>query len=251
MKIRTDFVTNSSGMIVLDTSTMAEEQFAYNTAYYIVEVESPEGYYLSPEPYYFYIAHEDTTKYPACRPQNFNGHALTSGDIIYRKNVHETTEISIEKYWKDYGGDFVTVTGEKVSKVTVELWQMLEGAPDSAKLYGTYTITPDENGNWNLTITDLPKSLENADGTQGTDYLYYIEEVKVSGYDLESTENNAGINSGVIKLFNREQEGYTLPETGGTGTQMYTMAGLLLTVTSTVFLLYIPKKRGRRNYNSS
>lgn len=246
-----DFVTNSSGMIVLDTSTMAEEQFAYNTAYYIVEVESPEGYYLSPEPYYFYIAHEDTVKYPACRPQNFNGHALTSGDIIYRKNVHETTEISIEKYWKDYGGDFVTVTGEKVSKVTVELWQMLEGAPDSAKLYGTYTITPDEDGNWNLTITDLPKATSNPDGTQGTDYLYYIEEVKVSGYDLESTENNAGINSGVIKLFNREQEGYTLPETGGTGTQMYTMAGLLLTVTSTVFLLYIPKKRGRRNYNSS
>jgi LPXTG-motif cell wall-anchored protein len=238
-----EFSTNASGMIVLDDSTM--DQFAYNTAYYIVEVESPEGYYLSPEPYYFYIAHEDTVKYPACMPRNFNGHALTSGDIIYRKNVHETTEISIEKYWKDYGGDFVTVTGEKVSKVTVELWQMLAGAPDSAKLYGTYTITPDENGNWNLTITDLPKSLENADGTQGTDYLYYIEEVKVRGYDLESTENNVGINSGVIKLFNREQEGYTLPETGGAGTNLYTMAGLLLMLTSAAYLMYSNHPRRR------
>ncbi len=247
----TEFVTDANGMIVLDGSTMAEDQFAYNTAYYIVEVKSPDGYYISPEPYYFYIVNDDTQKYPSCIPTGFNGHALTSGDIIYRENVSATTEISIEKYWKDYGGDYVTVKGEKVSSVTVELWQMLEGVTDSAKLYGSYTITPDEKGNWNLTITGLPKSTQNSDGTQGINYLYYVKEVKVSGYEMESAENNAGINFGIIKLVNREQEGYTLPETGGTGTQMYTMAGLILTAFSIVFLLYSSKKRGRRNYNSS
>ena len=238
----------TSGMIVLDSKTM--DQFAYNTAYYIVEVESPNGYYVSPEPYYFYIVNDNTQDYPSCIPKDFNGHALASGDIIYRENVSATTEISIEKYWKDYGGDFTTVTKDKVSSITVELWHMLQGNPDSAKSYGTYTITPDDNGNWRFTITDLPKATKNQNGTRGTNYLYYIKEVKVNGYTLESAENNSGINSGTITLVNREVEGYVLPETGGTGTQMYTTAGLLLMLTSAAYLMYIHLKRRREETNS-
>lgn len=240
------FTTDANGMIVLDGSTMDEKQFAYNTAYYIVEIESPNGYYLGPEPYYFYIRHDDTVKYPPCIPSDFTGRALTSGDIIYRQNVSEFTEITVEKYWKDYGGKTVTVTGEEVTSVTLELWQMLQGsAPSSAKKFGTYTMTPDENGNWRLTIKDLPKATKNADGTKGTNYLYFIKEVRVGGYTLESAENNSGINYGTIKLVNKETEGYILPETGGAGTQMYTTAGLLLMLTSAAFLVYIHTKRRR------
>jgi len=245
------FTTDTNGMIVLDASTMDEEQFAYNTAYYIVEIESPTGYYLGPEPYYFYIKNDDTEKYPSSIPENFTGRALTSGDIIYRQNVSEFTEITVEKYWKDYGGKTVTVTGEEVSSVTLELWQMLQGDPGSAKKFGTYTMTPDENGNWSLTIKDLPKATKNADGTRGTNYLYYIKEVGVGGYALESVENNSGINFGTIKLVNKELEGYELPETGGTGTRLYTTAGLLLVLTSAACLLYIHKKRRREDANSS
>ena len=247
----TDFTTDYNGMIVLDSTTMDESQFAYNTAYYIVEVESPEGYFLGPEPYYFYIVNDDTVAYPKCIPKGFVGDALTSGDIIYRDNTSEVTQIEVEKYWKAYNGDFISVAADQVSGVTLELWQMLEGDPNSAKRYGTYTMTPDEDGNWSLTITGLPKATKNDDGTKGTDYLYYIKEVGVNGYDLESAENNAGINSGTIKLVNRKTEGYTLPETGGIGTQLYTTAGLLLILTSTVYLLYIHRKRGRGNYDSA
>ena len=128
---------------------------------------------------------------------------------------------------------------------------MLEGDPSSAKLFGTYTMTPDADGNWSLTIDKLPKATKNINGTKGTDYLYYIKEVGVNGYFLESSENNDGINSGTIKLVNRKLEGYVLPETGGIGTQLYTTAGLLLILTSTAFLLYNHKKRGGRNYNSA
>ncbi len=245
------FTTDANGMIVLDASTMDEEQFAYNTAYYIVEIESPTGYYLGPEPYYFYIKNDDTEKYPSSIPENFTGRALTSGDIIYRQNVSEFTEITVEKYWKDYGGKTVTVTGEEVSSVTLELWQMLQGDPGSAKKFGTYTMTPDENGNWSLTIKDLPKATKNADGTRGTNYLYYIKEVGVGGYALESVENNSGINFGTIKLVNKELEGYELPETGGTGTRLYTTAGLLLVLTSAACLLYKFRKRRREDANSS
>ena len=247
----TDFVTDANGMIVLDSSTMDEEQFAYNTAYYIVEVESPDGYYLSPEPYYFYIVNENTAQYPSCIPQGFNGHALTSGDIIYRENVSDTTEISIEKYWKDYGGDPITVTKDNVPGITIELWQMLRGDPGSAKRFGTYTMTPDENGNWRLTISGLPRATANVNGTKGTDYLYYIKEVSAPGFTLESAENNAGISSGTIKLVNREVEGYMLPETGGAGTKLYTAAGLLLMLSSAAYLVYIKKKGRREDFRNS
>ena len=246
-----DFVTDANGMILLDSSTVGKEQFAYNTAYYIVEVESPENYYLSSEPYYFYIAHEDTKNYPPNIPQGFTGQALVSGDIIYRNNVNRFTEISIEKYWQDRDGDSVTVLGTQVPSITVELWQKVEGVPGSDKLYGTYTMTPDEKGNWNLTVTQLPKSAVKADGTRGTDYLYYVKEVNAGLYALESSTNNGGINAGVIKLVNREQDGYILPETGGAGTHLHTVAGLLLMLASAAYLMYIVKNRRREDAYSS
>jgi LPXTG-motif cell wall-anchored protein len=128
---------------------------------------------------------------------------------------------------------------------------MLEGDPSSAKVYDTYTITPDAKGNWSLTVTALPKATRNPDGTKGANYLYYVKEVRSGGYALESSENNSGINSGVIKLVNREQEGYLLPETGGGGTHLYTTAGLLLTLASTAYLVYISTKQRREDYFSS
>ena len=65
----------------------------------------------------------------------------------------------------------------------------------------------------------------------------------MSGYGLESSENNNGINSGTIKLTNRETNGYELPETGGGGTMAYTTGGLLLMA---VPLLLGLRRRRRR-----
>jgi hypothetical protein len=109
--------------------------------------------------------HPELDKYPRCQPDDFAGALLSSGDIIYRENVSATTEISVEKYWKSYNGANMTVTGKQVSEVNLELWQELEGDPNSAKIYGTYKMTPDEKGNWSLTITGLPKATKKADGT--------------------------------------------------------------------------------------
>ena len=240
----TNFATDNKGRIVLDSS-YGEDQFAYNTAYYIVEVASPNGYIMDGEPYYFQIAHSNTVAYPSCLPEGFTGRKLTNGDIIYRENVSNITEISVEKYWLDYNGNSVTVTGEEVTEVTLELWQMIEGDPASAKRYDTYQLTPDEDGNWSMTIRNLPRSVKPEGASELSDYLYYFKEVAVNGYALESSENNEGINSGTIKLVNRAQEGYELPETGGTGTTLYTMAGLLLMMSSAAYLMYRPKARRR------
>ena len=244
----TDFVTDRNGMIILDGSTIAEAYFAYNTAYYLVEVESPDGYYLSPERYYFQIVHPDIEKYPRCAPGGFDGANLSRGDIIYRSNVSGATEITVEKFWLDYGGKAMTVTGEIISGVTFELWQEQEGVSGSEKLYGTYTMVPDADGKWSYTIKSLPKSVQKDDGTRGANYLYSVKEIAVNGYGLESAENNEGISSGVIKLVNRKLEGYELPETGGTGTNLYTMAGLLLMLISAAYLMYCKHPRRREEF---
>ena len=133
----------------------------------------------------------------------------------------------------------------------VELWQVLQGDPRSMKLYGTYTIAPDENGDWHLTISDLPRATRNADGTKGTDYLYYVKEVDVDGYELVDAENNAGINSGVIKLTNRQKAGYELPSTGGAGTAPYIIGGLLLCTAAVILLCYNFKPRRKEEPTSS
>lgn len=46
-----------------------------------------------------------------------------------------------------------------------------------------------------------------------------------------------------VMLTIRNEVGYELPETGGTGTQMYTAAGLLLMLSSAAYLMYSYKKR--------
>lgn len=56
-----------------------------------------------------------------------------------------------------------------------------------AEKVGEYTITPDENGNWSLTIGDLEKS----DGKN--DYVYYIKEKSVNGWDTSYKANGQTI----------------------------------------------------------
>lgn len=132
---------------------------------------------------------------------------------------------------------------------------------NSDTLYGTYTVTPDANGFWEVIITDLPKGIVNPeDGTKGTLYLYYIKEVtaldyEVSyGYDDEndaSIDDSGGINNGTITMTNRQKTGYELPETGGAGTQLYTTAGLLLMLSSAAYLMYIHTNRRREDMDPS
>lgn len=54
---------------------------------------------------------------------------------------------------------------------------------------GTYTITPDDNGNWNLIIEDLP-----ADDGNGNTYVYYIKE-NTDLYTVEYSGNGQLISS--------------------------------------------------------
>lgn len=82
----------------------------------------------------------------------------------------------------------------------------------------------------------------------GDDIYYYVKEVGThSGYTV-SYMNNGGIHSGEIVITNKmEEQPITLPETGGTGTYLYTLGGLLL-IAGAAFLMYtnFMRKGGRR-----
>ena len=61
-----------------------------------------------------------------------------------------------------------------------------------------------------------------------------------------------GINgNGDLLLQIQSKPGYVLPETGGAGTYLYTMGGLLLMAAVGIFLLYNHKPRGKEDFSSS
>ena len=252
------FTTNEKGVLALatedeeteDEETEVKEPIAFNTAYYIIEHQPPNGYFKNPKPYYFYVHDDDTYSHPMNLPTGFQGDKLTNGALIYYVNEPNTTELVIHKKWQDHNGSPITVTADQVASIRFELWQKMG---DVERLYGTYTVTPDRNGFWEKVITGLPKGIPNPDdGTKGTLYTYYIKEVSVPNYQVhyEYVDGNGvtvspsgGINSGTITMTNRELEGYELPATGGAGTTPYTMAGLLLMLLSAAYLMYKYQKR--------
>lgn len=117
---------------------------------------------------------------------------------------------------------------------------------ESTERYGESVVLNSDN-NWSYTWKNLPaKKAE--DETQ--QYYYKVEEVDPpSGYTVIMRNNN-GIQSGEIVITNKkdkEEPSYTLPETGGTGTYLYILGGLLLTA-GAALLMYTKsvKKGGRR-----
>lgn len=152
----------------------------------------------------------------------------------------------------------VVVTGItqdiNVQTITVTINEPSDPSPDPSpetpedSLVGTYTIGPNTKAHgWRLTIDDLPKQ-ETVDGST-VYYTYYV----VENHGNYSTEygNNGGIASGTITITNTESDtpGYVMPSTGGIGTHLYTMGGLLLIIVAGI-LLYIQNKR-RKEENAS
>lgn len=144
------------------------------------------------------------------------------------------------------GGEYEIV---RASKVQCYLYYMdytykVADALDGIKI-GQYTIDAtdvDENGNtWTKVISSLPADIKDKDNNIIGYYSYYVVETSPSsGYnttityeqtdgDNESVVYNE-ITSGKITITNQRESNFVLPETGGHGTNKYTMAGLLLCV---------------------
>lgn len=127
-----------------------------------------------------------------------------------------------------------------------------------------HTVTAPWTGK--IDVTDLPVSgtvsVTNGDGTvteKNVVYRYFVKEHSVSGFEENPVyENNeidigaAADTNGIVgtvnvtnKKLGGDEPGYVLPETGGTGTVIYTMAGMLMIIFAAC-CLYIRsvKRRG-------
>lgn len=96
--------------------------------------------------------------------------------------------------------------------------------------------TLNADNNWTAEWNDLP-----ATDKSGNTYFYTVEEVIPSGYTVSYTNNN-GIQKGNILITNKLAN-FSFPETGGTGTTLYTTGGLILMAVSILLCAY-------KKYNS-
>ena len=108
---------------------------------------------------------------------------------------------------------------------------------DSSQQYGE-TITLPYNGKWTYYWDGLPKTDPN-----GNRYFYLIEEKGITGDDLNNyitTYDSGGVllapGSNEV-ITNQAKDTYILPQTGGTGTLLYRMAGVLILLTGGILLL--------------
>ena len=87
-----------------------------------------------------------------------------------------------------------------------------------------------------------------------TKYWFYFcdqgEGCTEGSYIKEQHQNAVRIPGSQVHTFNMTNTmiGYELPETGGSGTHMYTTAGLLLMLTSAAYLMYRHKARRREDF---
>lgn len=122
VKVGSTFVTNNDGKFTIENDENSTNKLlTYNTAYKLVEVKAPKGYIQDNKPHYFSIINTDTTTYPICKPDDFNGVNYPIGSIIYFSNKMDSTSITVNKKWFDVDGN--DVTGQTGGEISFELWQ--------------------------------------------------------------------------------------------------------------------------------
>lgn len=98
----------------------------------------------------------------------------SNGDINI--GTPDTTEISVTKKWKDVDMNSIP------KSITIELYRSKHVDSLDKEYIGMETITPDKDGNWKLTFTNIPKF--DKDGNKS---IYDIKEKEVKGYIAEIT----------------------------------------------------------------
>ena len=238
------------GMLILDKNPDGTpKELEFNTAYRISEVEAPNGYKLSEEKREFYVPHENTQKYPIRKP-SYEISQHNSGHIIYFRNekLKEIfTSLDIEKSWYEKNGDVgqpgaetitfdiyrdVYLVNPNIQKAAHSSYSAATAgvdntAPIRTELYqGSVTIgKPD----WTLTMRNVPVTgTEEVNGTETKYYyVYYVVENEVPDY-----EASYKVEDGVLVIENTStyEETYVLPDTGGIGTNVFTISGSAIIV---------------------
>lgn len=122
--------------------------------------------------------------------------------------------------------------------VTTEMITLSDGRVLITLMHGESFTVPDLPYGTVWTVTE-----KNAEG--------YLVTYTVNDGDLTSGKTVTGTTEGTdIAVSFNNRPGYELPETGGTGTTSYTMAGLILICFGIAYLMYSTKARRRGNHRS-
>lgn len=218
----------------------------YNTLYRLTETKAPEGYAVDSTPHYFIwttdLASKDTAYNTAVGEHaDMTGVDKNSINFYYKgesitltvKNA--SNRLVIQKLWEDKYGNAIDGADAKLPpNITVELYKR-PGTTGEGEHVTTLTLTK-ENG-WKETYA-VPVGDSN--------YYFYVKETSTGQtYDVSYSNNNVK-GTGTIVVTNKEKDntGYELPSTGGTGTLPYTAVGGTMMLTALAYS-FIHRKRRR------
>jgi LPXTG-motif cell wall-anchored protein len=104
---------------------------------------------------------------------------------------------------------------------------------------------------WRYLFSDLPRYAYDEAGNITGSYHYFVEETGGAMYSATYSDANGNrvsadhpVAEGTVTVRNTLPENsYALPETGGSGSMMYTGPGLLMMAISSLLLLHTTKRR--------
>lgn len=232
---------NGEPLTTGNSGTVLIRSLETGIAYKLVEAKAPVDYVRKTEAVFFWIQASNRQAEPEQAPSDFSGWVLSSGDsllVANDKSEETDTSITVKKIWETKDGTALTDIPEQIE---VKVYQISNGAEEYKILYATLTLSADTG--WEAVLNDLPLKGTSTDGNSVA-YSYTVEEITVPGFETsyEHTGN-------VFTITNtREGQGYVLPETGGTGTTLFTAGGLFLLLTGLLIACGMRRKRERRYY---
>ena len=193
----------------------------------------------------------------------------TKGDVaevVFNNSL--TGRLKVVKNWLDTDGKN---DGNNHSALNIYIWQRIKDSNDSWKVYAAQTITPAEDGSWELTVKNLP--LTDSDGnayeycvkesdeylaTHSVTYEYGGIKYDVSdqgnvtvngtvckdpGYVMDAYYAEDHYDYGTVYITNKTIFRNALPSTGGTGTIPFNAVGISIILGSLFgFLLRLKRK---------
>ena len=217
----------------------------FNTLYRLTETKAPEGYTVDSTPHYFIwttdLASKDTAYNTAVGTyaaktdvEKSNINFYYKGESITLTVKNASNRLVIQKLWEDKYGNAIDGADAKLPpNITVELYKR-PGTTGEGEHVTTLTLTK-ENG-WKGTYA-VPVGDSN--------YYFYVKETSTGQtYDVSYSNNNVK-GTGTIVVTNKEKDntGYELPSTGGTGTLPYTAVGGTMMLSALAYSFIHRKRR--------
>lgn len=222
-----------------------------DTLYKLEELDPPEGYQKSADATAYvifananiYESAENALKNTAI-PNDLDQSKVvivTSGQQKSYAVENTRTWLTIQKFWQDQYGNTISSDAAPETEVTVHLYRYSKNGGSKENRDATFDvpIILNKNNEWTYVYKE---SLD-------TGYYYYIVEDSTGNkYEVTYSDSNTkGVeNGGLLTLTNKEKEnsGYVLPSTGGTGTLPYTAVGGTMMLSALAYS-FIHRKRRR------